>query len=239
MTCLLKHKEFREGLWHSSECPFISQSFHFEPKLPVSLFQIVKYAIQSFISCQDGNLDKHRYLNTPKGWWENGSVSVYWLEKVCVCFRVFSQWYRTVKADRHGHILGLYYSSCTRVKCFHCMRSVLTEGQKTCPNSFTPTFLSLSFCPLVSHVHRWLKSEQKAALQSSLDSEPSWWSFILLFGAPLCPLVLVLCVWECLLFANQWKVCHVGRSSFMAADRMCESEYTRRFVFNRWLMQNI
>lgn len=116
--------------------------------------------------------------------------------KVYVCFRVFSQWYRSVRADRHRHILSLYYSSCTRVKCFHCMRSVLTEGQKTCSNSFTPSFLSLSLslCTLASHVHRRLKSKQKAALQSSQDSEPSWWSFILLFGAQLCPLVLVLCV---------------------------------------------
>lgn len=60
--------------------------------------------------------------------------------------------------------------------------------------TLSPPLFSLSFCPLASHVHRRLKSEQKAALQSSQDSEPSWWSFILLFGAPLCPLLLVLCV---------------------------------------------
>lgn len=89
MICLLKHQAFREGLWHSSECPFISQSFHFEPKLVVSLFQIV-YAIQSFISCQDGNLYKDRYLNTPKFWWENASVSVYWFRESLSVFG-FSQ----------------------------------------------------------------------------------------------------------------------------------------------------
>lgn len=110
-----------------------------------------------------------------------------------LCY-MFTQWYRIIRTDRHGHILGLW--SPTKVKCLHCMRSVLTEqseGQKTCSNSFTSSF-PLSLHPSASRVHRRLISDQKAALQSSQYSEPSGWNVILLFEALLCPLVLVLCV---------------------------------------------
>ncbi len=155
-------------------------------------FQSVKYAIQSFISCQDGILYKRRPLIASNDLWEMvACLFLNWRKFV------FTQWYRIIRTDRHGHILGLW--SPTKVKRLHCMRFALLNSLKdkygqTCSNSFTPSF-PLSLHPSASRVHRSIISDQKAALQSAQYCEVEASFSLKLY----CVLLYWFCVWAFLI----------------------------------------
>lgn len=207
--------------FHLSQLPFLSQLAVRFIFFTVQ-FQSVKYAIQSFISCQDGILYKHRHLIASNDLWEKGSVFVYWLEKVCIHTCSHSDTGLLEQTDMDPFLAsGVPPKSNAFNACDLSLLNSLND-KRHARNSFTPSF-PLPLHPSASRIHRRLISDQKAALQSSQYCEPSCWSYILSsFSLKLyCVLLYWFCVWAGhVLFPNQWKV-YVGCPLWVAHSVCC------------------
>ncbi len=201
-----------EGLWHSSvsfhlsQLPFLSQTSGQVFFFLLSNSRVLNMQFSLLSAAKMGSYINADLLIASNDLWEKvACLFLNWRKFV------FTQWYRIIRTDRHGHILGLW--SPTKVKRLHCMRFALLNSLKDKRHARTlspPPSLSLFILQPVaftegSYLTRKLHCSRLSIVRLKLHLV---WSSIVssCIVSKNCPFV-------CghVLFPNQWKV-YVGRS---------------------------